>query len=104
MAYKVISELGGGPVKFSKFVTDNGLTLVIQEVKLNDAVKYVAALDCAMVLFDNMLVPAHGIGDSPDQAEASYRRKIAGYELAINPTSHFRREVQCPSKWLDDVN
>jgi hypothetical protein len=104
MSYKVLSELGGGPVKFSKFVTDNDLTLVVQEVKLDEGTKYIAALDCCMVLYQNMLIPAHGIGDTPVEAEAAYRKKVAGYELAINPTSHFRREVQCPSKWLDDVN
>lgn len=102
--YKVLSEIGGGPVKFSKFVTDNDLTLVVQEVKTDEGPKWLAALDCVMVLYQNTLVPAHGLGDSPDQAEASYRKKIAGHELAVNPTSYFRREVQAPARWLDDVN
>jgi hypothetical protein len=100
----VVNYVGGGPVSFEKFCTDNNLLPVVNEINQSDPM-FVAGLDSTVAVFNGFLVPVAGHGESPAQALADYRKKIAGHLLVTEAQSTvFRREIQCPRVWLDDVN
>jgi len=89
--------------KFTQFAVDNDLVLIVNEVPGKEQ-QWVCNFDTVVALWQGMLVPVFGQGDTPDKALENYRKKIAGHTLVADPNSAFRKEMTCPRVFSEDLN
>jgi len=91
--------------KFTQLAVDNDLVLIVNEVAMHGKEpQWVCNFDTVVALWQGMLVPVFGQGETPDKALENYRKKIAGHVLVADPNSAFRREMQTPRAFFEDLN